>query len=100
LPADLEDITTELAKFPSITLAVIFGSRAKGTYRTGSDIDLALFGNGITYEQVLEISSYLNEETLMPYFFDVVDATHLTHEGLKAHIERVGKIIYVREPHP
>ncbi|CAB1241813.1 hypothetical protein CLOSBL3_10403 [Clostridiaceae bacterium BL-3] len=30
----------------------------------------------------------------MPYFFDIVDYTHLNHQKLKEHIDRVGKIIY------
>ena len=39
----------------------------------------------------------LEEESPMPYFFDIVDYTHLTHEGMKNHIDRVGVFFYSRE---
>jgi len=42
-PGDLETIVQTLSKFPEIKKAVIFGSRAKGTYQAGSDVDIAVW---------------------------------------------------------
>lgn len=83
-----------MAQYPAITQAIIFGSRAKGNYRPGSDVDIALEGNNIQAQTISLIRDYLNEETLMPYHFDVLNLQTLTEEKLRAHITRVGKVIY------
>ncbi len=67
--------------------AILFGSRAKGDYRRGSDIDLAIIGNE------REVAYRLNEETNLPYFFDVIHLQKISNEALREHIERVGKAI-------
>jgi len=51
---------------------LIFGSRAKGTEKIGSDVDLAVKEERVTPEQVLELKDLLEEETLIPYFFDIL----------------------------
>ncbi len=43
-PKTLDEIKTALAHFPEVEKAVLYGSRAKGKHRRGSDIDLALLG--------------------------------------------------------
>jgi len=91
--SDVEQIRRVIAKYPQIIEVNVFGSRAKGNYRNGSDVDLALFGDGVNAEVVRAVRYELNEETRMPYRFDVVDATHLTHTELKEHIERVGVVV-------
>ncbi len=72
---------------------VIYASRAKGTYKTGSDIDFAIWSdkdtlNGITLEL---------DELPTPYSFDVTNYKTLTHEGMKKSIDRDGKLFYQRE---
>lgn len=91
---DLEYIIGVIKKIPQIDKAMIFGSRAKGTEKNGSDVDMAISGNDVTFEVVSKLHSMLEDEGPMPYFFDVVDYTHLTHRELKEHIDRVGKTIY------
>lgn len=85
-----------LAEVPEVEKAVIFGSRAKGTYRPGSDIDLALFGPWLDLDTLGRIAGQLDESPI-PYqvglcLFDAID-----HPGLREHIERVGKVFYQRE---
>lgn len=46
---DLKEITGILARFPQIKEALIFGSRALGNYKKGSDIDLVLKGEAKIY---------------------------------------------------
>lgn len=91
---DLEYIVDTIKKFDEIDKAVIFGSRAKGTYKNGSDIDIAIYGGKITLDVLSTLHTELEEKSPMPYLFDIVDFTHLNHEELKKHIERVGKVIY------
>lgn len=95
--SDILDIIQVLEKFPEVELARIFGSRAKGNYRNGSDVDLAVFGNNISFERIIHISSVLNEETMMPYYFDVLDYYSIENADLVRHIDRIGKIIYSKE---
>lgn len=94
---DLTYIISAIAKFDEIEKAVIFGSRAKGNYKPGSDIDIAIFGEDITFDTISRLHAVLEDESPMPYFFDIVDYTHLNHEQLKEHIDRVGKVIFERK---
>ena len=91
---DLEYIVQVLSKFPEIEKALIFGSRAKGTHKPGSDVDIAIVGECITFDTISKVRFQLEEESPMPYFFDIVDYTHLEHLELKEHIDRVGKTIW------
>jgi len=76
---------------------ILFGSRAKGNYREGSDVDLALKGESLNFEKVSHISYLLNEETNMPYHFDLVNYHHIQEPELIKHIDRVGIPIFDRK---
>lgn len=91
---DLDYIMSVLKRFSEIEKAVIFGSRAKGNYKPGSDIDIAIFGEKINFDIVAKLHSNLEDEGPLPFFFDIVDYTHCHHMHLREHIERVGKVIY------
>lgn len=76
-----------------IDCIIIYGSRATGTYKNGSDIDFAircddarLIGKIIADLQDLPI----------PYLCDVTDYNRLTHAALKAQIDKNGVIFYAR----
>ena len=73
---------------------VLFGSRAKGNYKPGSDIDLAVKGDRVSPRIVAQLADCLNEETPLPYFFDVVHYETLDNQALVDHIDRVGIVIY------
>jgi predicted nucleotidyltransferase len=98
--SDLTEIRLTLQKFPEVEEALIYGSRAKGNNRLGSDVDLALKGKNLDYSIITEIRYILNEETLMPYFFDVLDYSSLTNRELADHINRVGKSLYIKSEMP
>ena len=91
---DLKKIHSVLQKFPEIEQALLFGSRAKGNHKNGSDVDLALKGADLTFETTTRVSYLLNEETMMPYSFDVVKIETITSPELVEHINRVGICIY------
>jgi len=92
--SDLEYVINTIKKFPQIEKAKIFGSRAKGNYKIGSDIDIAIYGEKITFDVIAKLHAELEDESPMPYLFDIIDYTHLNHNELREHIERVGKLIY------
>ena len=91
-PRELELICTVLARHPEITGAVLFGSRAKGTSRPASDVDLALEGIADPL-QAEAIASEL-EELPLPYQFDVKALATIRHRPLLEHIARVGVRIH------
>lgn len=93
LDIDIKTIQETLRRFTSINTAILFGSRAKGTYRKGSDIDLALKGD-VDTETLVRVSYILNEETLLPYHFDILNYQSIQNIELKEHIDRIGIILY------
>lgn len=94
--SDVLTICSILAQYPEVAQALIFGSRAKGSYHPGSDVDIALKGDRITAQIILRISFALNEETNMPYMFDVLNYHSIREAALSNHIDRVGIVIYER----
>ncbi|WP_427338041.1 nucleotidyltransferase domain-containing protein [Caloranaerobacter sp. DY30410] len=95
--SDIDYIKKTIEKFSEIEKAVIFGSRAKGDYKLGSDVDIAIFGENITFDTISKLHAMLEEYSPLPYFFDVVDYLHLQNKELKEHIDRVGKTIFERK---
>jgi uncharacterized protein len=94
LNTDLELIIKALIRQPKVKSASIFGSRAKGSYKTGSDVDIALKGNELDFETLNQLSYWLNEETAMPYKFDLLNYNSIKEPALKEHIDRVGIEFY------
>ncbi len=92
--SDLQEIMAVLKRFPTLGTATLFGSRAKGTHKPGSDVDLSVQGNDLTFDQLRDIRHALNEETLMPYHFDIVHLESIQSPELIEHIHRVGIQIY------
>ncbi len=82
-----------LKSYPEIVWVKIYGSRAKGNYQRGSDIDLA-FSSAVNCSADLLMDL---DELPTPYLFDVTHYETLKHEGLKVHIDRVGVVIYQAE---
>ena len=85
-----------LAEFPQVEAAILYGSRAKGTHRRGSDIDLTLVGEGLDTSLLNAIAVRL-DDLLLPEFIDLSSYAHLDNPGLRAHIGRVGREVYRRE---
>lgn len=83
-----------MSAHPEIEEVILFGSRAKGNYRRGSDIDLAIKGNECNAELALKLSGYVNEELPIPYHVDIVDYGSIAHQELKDHIDRVGICVF------
>ncbi len=93
---DISEMLTAFRRFPKIEEAIVFGSRAKGNYKPGSDVDVAIKGHKIDHSCVAGLSYILNEESLLPYFFDIVHFEQIAEPELVQHIERVGKRMYAR----
>ena len=93
---DLERICKIFSQFPDIDSVIMFGSRSMGNFKKGSDIDLALVGN-INPSTLNRVKFLLNEETPLPYFFDVVIYQEIKNKELKDHMDRYGTIMYQKK---
>lgn len=80
------------SKYDNIEAVKIFGSRAKGNYKSASDIDLAIFGE-TDYKQLYHIAFELDELST-PYKFDVLNYNNIENLELKQSIDNWGKIFY------
>ena len=84
-----------LAANPNVEKAILYGSRAKGNCKTGSDIDLTLLGAKLAYRDLADIAGQL-EESPIPYLVDLSLFAHIDNPSLIEHIERVGVVFYQR----
>ncbi len=91
---DIQTIQAVLKQHPEVETAVLYGSRALGTWQKASDIDLALKGEKLTSQTCSQIHFELEEDTLLPYFFDVTHYEAISNKNLKAHIDQKGQTIY------
>src|SRR5699024_12063771 len=91
---DIHDIEIALKQFPEIDKVILFGSRALGNYKHGSDVDLAIVGNKITHRTIAGLHDALNEVYPLPYMFDIVHYDTLTNENLKGHNDKFGKALF------
>jgi len=92
----IEKICGVLAQFPQVEQAIIYGSRAKGNYKNGSDIDLTLRGNQtLTLDVLYKIDGQL-DDLLLPYTFDLSIFAQLSDPDFIDHIQRIGLIFYER----
>lgn len=87
---EVNEILLFVKRFPEIERVILFGSRAKGTYKRGSDIDLAISGAALSYSIINELSYLLNEESTLPYYFDLLNFADISSPALLAHITEYG----------
>lgn len=89
-------INAIFAMQPDIEQAILYGSRAMGTYQDASDIDLTLVGKRLTLKQLLKIEHEL-DELMLPYKIDLSVLHMLDHPDLIDHIRRVGTVFYLSD---
>ncbi len=87
---ELQDV---FRRHANIEKVLIFGSRSKGNYRAGSDIDLAVVGNEIDYSQLLTILCEIDDLELL-YSVDLLDYQKKRGTPIGDHIDRIGQVFY------
>ena len=93
--ADIELIKNVFSNFPEVEKVVIYGSRAKGSYKPTSDIDLTLFGNKLNLTILQKIENDL-DDLMLPYFFDISIFSQISNQDLVEHINRIGNLFFKR----
>ncbi len=84
------------AACPEVERVIVYGSRAKGNFRSGSDIDLTIVGGEVTSEQFSHLQLAL-DDLLLPYTIDLSLLRQIDNPNLIEHINRVGVVFYERE---
>lgn len=95
-PSSLATVRGILERYPLVERAIVYGSRAKGNYKNGSDIDLTLIGAGLDFDTLGSIAGDLDDSDI-PYKVDLSILANITNPNLVEHIQRVGKVFYERE---
>ena len=92
----IEKVNRIFAQYDKIEEVILYGSRAKGNYKPGSDIDLTLKGKELNLKLLNKISLEF-DDLLLPYTFDLSIYHHIKQPDLIDHIMRVGKVFYKGE---
>lgn len=79
----------------SIEKVLIYGSRAKGNFKNGSDIDLTIISASTSSDELLLIANEL-DDLMLPYKIDLSLMRQIENNDLLDHIQRIGVIFYQR----
>lgn len=90
---EISALCNVLASVPEVEEAIIYGSRARGTNRISSDIDITLKGSNLTYLQLALLDAKI-DDLYLPYFVDLSLFSMLRNTDLIESIEREGKVLY------
>jgi predicted nucleotidyltransferase len=93
--ATIQKLCAVLAQYPQVEQAVLYGSRATGNYRNGSDIDLALFGDDLNLQTLCKIMNAI-DDLMLPYSVDLIVFERSGDPDLRAHIHQAGVVFYQR----
>jgi len=94
-PQVLERLDAVFRKWPQIDRVILYGSRAKGNFRSASDIDLCLEADTMQIAELLKLCGQI-DDLLLPWKVDLALKHTIENSDLVAHIERVGVPVYER----
>lgn len=93
--AAIKQLCAVFTQWPNIDAVLLYGSRAKGNYHSGSDIDLSIKGEGLTFSDLLAIENEI-DDLLLPWSVDLSLLGEIDTPSLVEHIQRVGVLFYER----
>ena len=85
----MDKILTVLKSFDAVEKVILFGSRAKGNFKEGSDIDIAIKGMGLNMDIFRKLEIKI-DNLMLPYEVDLIIYDQIKEPALKEHINRVG----------
>ncbi len=89
----IQKVCAVFARYPQVEEAVLYGSRAKGNYKHGSDIDLTLRGQSLTWNVLYKLLQEI-DDLMLPYTFDLSIFSQISDPDLVDHIQRGGVTFY------
>ena len=94
---EIDQISKFLVEFSEVDRLILFGSRAMGNAKMGSDLDLAVVGAHVNDRIMSKITDYLENKTNLPYLIDLIHFDKIENPNLLEHITQFGKTIYQRK---
>ncbi|MDX1941737.1 MAG: nucleotidyltransferase domain-containing protein [Saprospiraceae bacterium] len=95
--AHIDMINQCFTQYPAIEEVILYGSRAKGNFKNGSDIDLTIIDNqSLSFSELLRLETQL-DDLLLPYKINLSIKRQISNPDLIDHIDRVGKLFYQKE---
>ena len=92
---ELDLLCSLFARQREIERVILYGSRAKGTHKSFSDVDITLLGVGLSRSHLNRLMADIDESSL-PYSFDISLYAKLTNPELIEQIEKTGVILFQR----
>ena len=93
---EIKEMQTLFESNERIEQVILYGSRAKGNYKSFSDVDLTLVGSDLSRSDINWLLDSL-DNSLLPYRFDISLFHSLKCKDLVDHIDRRGITIYIRK---
>lgn len=97
--SDIELIQNVFKKNPLIEKVILYGSRAKGNFKNGSDIDLTILAPQMDLSDLFKIENQIDDLNL-PYKMDLSLIHQIENQNLIEHIDRVGQVFYLKSSEP
>ena len=98
VPETIASMQQIFARHARIDKVVLYGSRAKGNYKVGSDIDLTIYAEKLTHAELMNIENEL-DELLLPYQIDLCWHQKIDNAQLREHIKCCGIVFYTHPDH-
>lgn len=89
----LQAIINTCTTFPSVKRVILYGSRARGDYRNGSDIDIAIDAPEMSDKEFSRLWNSLDDLPII-YTMDIVQLQSLKNEQLLDAIRQEGRVIW------
>ena len=89
----LDKLRSVFDRYSAIESVVIYGSRAKGNYKRGSDIDLTIKGELLSFSELMQVEGDI-DDLYLPYQVDLSQYAALENPDLRDHINRIGITTY------
>jgi len=90
----IQAITDVFRQYPKIKKVILYGSRAKGTHKHSSDIDLTIISDSLEFNEFQQLQIAL-DDLMLPYIIDLSMYKDISHKELIDHIQRVGVVFYL-----
>ncbi len=89
---DISKLCCVFERYTQVKQVIIYGSRAKGQFHRGSDIDLTLIGD-LDWPTFNQLEQEL-DDLLLPYSIDLALYDQIENPELQDHIKRVGQVLF------
>lgn len=89
---ELLQLQVALGTVKGLEKAVVFGSRATGKHKPNSDLDIALYGDGVGFGAIFDLEDAIEAQGF-PHELDILLVSIIQDDRLKAAIDRTAVVV-------